>query len=115
MFAMNGWRFLNLAMASSTKPIILPVSGNYNIAIEDIQFIKYTLAGILISALGFVGKWVVSLFFKKQDSVDMRLDTVIEALTRLESNVGYLERHTVKKEDLLLVIRQEIQYRDSIR
>lgn len=112
---MSGWPFLNLAMANSTKPIVLPVAGDYNIAFSDIQFIKYTLAGILLSTFGFIAKYIFEMIFKKQDGVDLRLDKVIESLTRLEGNVSYLERHTVKKEDLIMLVRSELKYRKSVK
>ncbi len=102
-------------VAHAKGPVVVPVTGNYNVAFEDIQFIKYTLASILLAALGFIIKGIVSLFFKKQDSDGLKLDRVIEAITRLEGNVSYLERHTVKKEDLIMLVRTELNYRKSVK
>lgn len=99
--------------ASKSGPVIIPVAGDYNIAFTDIQYIKYTLSTIALAALGFVAKYIFELVFKRQDSVEIRLDKVIDALTRLETNFSHLERHAVKKEDLLLIIRQEIQYHEE--
>ncbi len=103
--------FISTAYAKS--PVILPVAGDYNIAVSDINFIKYTLAGILISILGFIGKWIFERIFSKQDSTDVKLAEVLKIVHKIDANQSYLERVTVKKEDLLLIIRQEIQYHES--
>ncbi len=94
-------------------PIIVPVAGEYNIAFADSQIIKYTLAGILISISGFVAKWLFELIFKKQDSTEMKLSELIKLVTKIDAHQSYLDRVTVKKEDILLIIRQEIKYHEE--
>ncbi len=103
------------AVTFARGPVVLPVAGDYNIAFSDVQFIKYTLSGILLSVLGFILKWAFELIFKKQSSVDSRLEKIVDSLSRLETKFEHLDRHAVRKEDLLVFVRAEMQYRESVR
>ncbi len=95
------------ALALAKSPALFPVGENSYVA-GDIEFIKKLLMAILTGVVGLI----ISRFFKRQDSSEVKMDEVIKIVTKLESSVTYLERVTVKREDLSSLIREEMRYRE---
>ncbi len=102
-------------LAHAKGPVIVPVTDNYNIAFSDVQFIKVTLATIAVGMLGFFCRWVFLLIFKNQDSADVKLDRISDQLARLEQNLIHIERHSVFREEVVEMIRSELEYRDGLK
>lgn len=106
--------FLFAVMAfAKNNTVIIPVGDDHYVAASDIVWIQRTLLGIFGGILVWLGKQIISLFFKKQDSTEHKLDEIMRAISRLEGNVTYLERTSVKKEDLVELVRREIKYREE--
>lgn len=112
---MSGFLLLAQARGNQTSPVIIPVGDSHYAAASDIEVIKNTLIGMLLTGIGWLVAFIITRFFKKQDSDDGKMDEIIKIMTRLETNVNYLERVTVKKEDLAAFIRTEMEYRDGLK
>ncbi len=104
---------LFLAVAHADNAII--ATGDNRYVNYNIDVIEKTLIGILLTIIGWLIAFIISRFIKGKDSNDTKLDELIKIVTRLDTNVAYLERITVKREDLTDLIREEMKYREEIR
>ncbi len=103
------WLFFTLT-AYADNAIIS--TGNNHYVSYEIDVIEKTLIGILLAVIGWLIAFIISRFIKGKDSNDRKLDELIKIVTKLDTKVDYLERISVKKEDITDLIRNEIKYRE---
>jgi hypothetical protein len=103
--------FVVLSMADG--PTLIQLSDGHYAAAPEIVVIERALIGILATLVSALIMFGVTRIFKGKDKdIDFK-EYVKESLVRIEYKTDYLEKHTVKREDLIDLVRSELEYRDA--
>ncbi len=104
-------KWLLLTVVAHADNAIIATGDNHYVN-YNIDVIEKTLIGILLTVIGWLIVFIISRFMKGKDSNDKKLDELIKIVTKLDTKVDYLERISVKREDITDLIRSEMKYRE---
>lgn len=94
------------------RQTVVPVGKDWYFVVKDpiVQFFMY-LGGFSIWAL----KTGYDMFFKKQDSISSKLDTLIQTVTHIEGKVESIERNFITKAEAQDKIMEGIKFVYELR